>query len=81
MSELYPATKESFGERRLSVELTNICNLHCSYCLRDEDALYNKHPNFLSLELASKNHRQRARSNEHYSRGIYGRGAHAAPGI
>ncbi|HYE64660.1 MAG TPA: radical SAM protein [Pyrinomonadaceae bacterium] len=24
----------------LSVELTNICNLHCSYCLRDDEALY-----------------------------------------
>ena len=40
-----------FGSRRLSVELTNICNLHCSYCLRDEDALYHTPANFLSLDL------------------------------
>ena len=29
-----------YGAPRLIVELTNICNLHCSYCLRDEDARY-----------------------------------------
>jgi MoaA/NifB/PqqE/SkfB family radical SAM enzyme len=40
-----------FGPRRLSIELTNICNLHCSYCLRDEDALYHTPANFLSLQL------------------------------
>jgi MoaA/NifB/PqqE/SkfB family radical SAM enzyme len=40
-----------FGPRRLSVELTNICNLHCSYCLRDEDALYHTPANFLDLEF------------------------------
>jgi MoaA/NifB/PqqE/SkfB family radical SAM enzyme len=41
----------SFGERRVSVELTNICNLHCSYCLRDEDALYHNPANFFPVEL------------------------------
>src|SRR4029453_19284723 len=40
-----------YGPRRLSVELTNICNLHCSYCLRDEDALYHTPANFFSPEL------------------------------
>jgi len=40
-----------FGPRRLSVELTNICNLHCSYCLRDEDALYHTPANFFSPDL------------------------------
>ena len=40
-----------YGPRRLTVELTNICNLHCSYCLRDEDALYHNPANFLSVEL------------------------------
>jgi MoaA/NifB/PqqE/SkfB family radical SAM enzyme len=45
-------TSNSFyGPRRLTVELTNICNLHCSYCLRDEDALYHSHANFLPVEL------------------------------
>lgn len=40
-----------FGTRRLSIELTNICNLHCSYCLRDEDALYHTPANFLDPEF------------------------------
>jgi sulfatase maturation enzyme AslB (radical SAM superfamily) len=33
------------------VELANICNLHCSYCFRSEDNLYNRHAEFFSLEL------------------------------
>lgn len=41
----------SFGPRRLSVELTNVCNLHCSYCLRDEDALYHTPANFLEPQF------------------------------
>lgn len=40
-----------YGPRRLTVELTNICNLHCSYCLRDEDALYHSPANFLPVDL------------------------------
>jgi MoaA/NifB/PqqE/SkfB family radical SAM enzyme len=40
-----------YGPPRLIVELTNICNLHCSYCLRDEDALYHTPANFLPVEL------------------------------
>lgn len=36
---------------RISIELTNICNLHCSYCIRDEDALYHSPANFLPVEL------------------------------
>jgi MoaA/NifB/PqqE/SkfB family radical SAM enzyme len=40
-----------YGPQRLIVELTNICNLHCSYCLRDEDALYHTPANFFSLDL------------------------------
>jgi MoaA/NifB/PqqE/SkfB family radical SAM enzyme len=32
------STSESeYGPRRLTVELTNVCNLHCGYCLRDDD--------------------------------------------
>jgi len=27
-------TQSGFDYKRISVELTNICNLHCSYCLR-----------------------------------------------
>jgi MoaA/NifB/PqqE/SkfB family radical SAM enzyme len=39
---------------RLTIELTNICNLHCSYCVRDEDALYNTRAEFFSPELLQK---------------------------
>ena len=42
------------GARRLTVELTNICNLHCSYCLRDEDALYHTPANFLPVDLFTR---------------------------
>ena len=47
-------THNGFGPKRITVELTNICNLHCSYCLRDEDALYHTQANFLSPELLHK---------------------------
>jgi MoaA/NifB/PqqE/SkfB family radical SAM enzyme len=40
-----------YGPRRLTVELTNTCNLHCSYCLRDEDALYHERARFFPVEL------------------------------
>ncbi|HVF54766.1 MAG TPA: radical SAM protein [Pyrinomonadaceae bacterium] len=40
-----------YGPPRLIVELTNICNLHCSYCLRDDDALYHTPANFFPVEL------------------------------
>jgi MoaA/NifB/PqqE/SkfB family radical SAM enzyme len=43
-----------YGPRRLTVELTNICNLHCSYCLRDEDSLYHQPANFLPIDLFSR---------------------------
>src|SRR5258705_8267920 len=42
------------GPRRLTVELTNICNLHCSYCLRDEDALYHSPANYLPVDLFTR---------------------------
>ena len=40
-----------YGPPRLIVELANICNLHCGYCLRDEDALYHTRAQFFSLQL------------------------------
>ncbi len=43
-------TDSRYGPRRLTVELTNICNLHCSYCLRDEDALYHQRAEFMPLD-------------------------------
>ena len=40
-----------YGPQRLSVELANICNLHCGYCFRSEDNLYSRHAEFFPLEL------------------------------
>src|SRR2546423_15093885 len=40
-----------YGPPRLVVELTNVCNLHCSYCLRDEDALYHSPAKFFPVDL------------------------------
>ncbi|HEU4887222.1 MAG TPA: radical SAM protein [Thermoanaerobaculia bacterium] len=37
--------------RRIVIELTNICNLHCSYCLRDEEALYQTRARFFPIDL------------------------------
>ncbi|MCA1634725.1 MAG: radical SAM protein [Acidobacteria bacterium] len=46
--------ERDYGQPRLVVELTNICNLHCSYCLRDEDALYHTPANFFPTELLTR---------------------------
>jgi MoaA/NifB/PqqE/SkfB family radical SAM enzyme len=51
MIEMNSTSGNGFGSRRLTVELTNICNLHCSYCLRDEDALYNTRASFIAPEF------------------------------
>lgn len=48
------AASPDYGPRRLTVELTNVCNLHCSYCLRDEDALYHTPANFLPVDLFAR---------------------------
>jgi MoaA/NifB/PqqE/SkfB family radical SAM enzyme len=50
-SNIEPVRVRDYGPPRLIVELTNICNLHCSYCLRDEDALYHTPANFFPVEL------------------------------
>lgn len=42
---------DDYGPQRLSVELANICNLHCSYCFRAEDNLYSKHAEFFPVDL------------------------------
>ena len=47
-------SRPDYGPRRLTVELTNICNLHCSYCLRDEDALYHDPVTYLPVELFTR---------------------------
>jgi MoaA/NifB/PqqE/SkfB family radical SAM enzyme len=36
------------------VELANACNLHCAYCLRDEDALYHHSPRFINLDFMQR---------------------------
>ncbi|PYS85502.1 MAG: hypothetical protein DMF67_00695 [Acidobacteria bacterium] len=43
-----------YGPPRLIVELTNVCNLRCVYCLRDEDALYHSPANFFPVELLAR---------------------------
>lgn len=49
-----PSRVREYGPPRLIVELTNVCNLHCSYCLRDEDALYHTKANFFPVELLGR---------------------------
>ena len=53
-SSARPASTPDYGPRRLTVELTNRCNLHCSYCLRDEDALHHDHAAFLPVDLFAR---------------------------
>jgi MoaA/NifB/PqqE/SkfB family radical SAM enzyme len=43
-----------YGPPRLIVELTNACNLHCAYCLRDEDALYHAPASFFPVGLLAR---------------------------
>src|SRR5436853_7066619 len=43
-----------YGPPRLTVELANVFNLHCAYCLRDEDALYHDSPSFMDLDLMQR---------------------------
>jgi MoaA/NifB/PqqE/SkfB family radical SAM enzyme len=40
-----------YGPPRLIVELANVCNLRCAYCLRDEEALYHAPVKFFGVEL------------------------------
>src|SRR5688572_6832636 len=42
---------DHYGPQRLSVELANICNLHCSYCFRSEGNLYSSRAEFFPVEL------------------------------
>ena len=54
MNDVAPNAGHNYGARRLTIELTNTCNLHCSYCLRDEDALYHKRAEFISIDLLKR---------------------------
>lgn len=51
MTELSRHTDARYHPRRLTVELASVCNLHCAYCLRDEDALYNDPAKFMEIEI------------------------------
>jgi MoaA/NifB/PqqE/SkfB family radical SAM enzyme len=50
--------ERSYGSQRASIELTNICNLHCDYCLRDEDALYHTPARYFPVPLLKEIARQ-----------------------
>ena len=56
MPDSHAATSQPVPSARklVAVELTNRCNLRCSYCMRDEDALYHAPANFFSVELLRK---------------------------
>lgn len=54
MSASTPRPAPDYGPRRLTVELTNTCNLRCSYCLRDDDALHHDPPQFLPVDLFTR---------------------------
>ena len=57
------------ARKLVAVELTNVCNLHCSYCMRDEDALYHTPANFFPVELLRKLIRE-AKRPEHGFEGV-----------
>ncbi len=45
---------DDYSPQRLVVELANICNLHCSYCFRSEEALYSNRAKFFPLALLAQ---------------------------
>jgi MoaA/NifB/PqqE/SkfB family radical SAM enzyme len=45
------AARQADEGSRISVELTNVCNLRCSYCCRDEDMLYHTPAKYFPVEL------------------------------
>ena len=50
----FSETTLDYGPRRLSVELANICNLHCNYCFRSDENLYSSHAEFFSITLLER---------------------------
>lgn len=49
-----PVSAPDYGPRRLTIELTNFCNLHCSYCVRDDDALHHDPATSLPVDLFAR---------------------------
>jgi MoaA/NifB/PqqE/SkfB family radical SAM enzyme len=54
MTEDMAQVESPYGPPRLTLELANACNLHCAYCLRDEDALYHARPRFIDLDFMQR---------------------------
>ena len=54
MANFSETSFDDYGPRRLSVELANICNLHCSYCFRSDENLYSSHAEFFPLDLLQR---------------------------
>ena len=54
MNSVQPTNLVRNPPPRISIELTNICNLHCSYCIRDEDALYHTPARFFPTDLLQR---------------------------
>src|SRR5258705_13592859 len=49
-----PTRRNNYGPQRVSIELANICNLHCNYCLRSEEALYSNYAKFFEVDLLKR---------------------------
>jgi MoaA/NifB/PqqE/SkfB family radical SAM enzyme len=49
-----PSLRNNYGPQRVSIELANICNLHCNYCLRSEEALYSNYAKFFKVDLLKR---------------------------
>src|SRR5260370_12299819 len=49
-----PSLRNNYGPQRVSIELANICNLHCNYCLRSEEALYSIYGKFFKVDLLKR---------------------------
>jgi MoaA/NifB/PqqE/SkfB family radical SAM enzyme len=49
-----PSLRNNYGPQRVSIELANICNLHCNYCLRSEEALYSNYAQFFKVDLLKR---------------------------
>jgi MoaA/NifB/PqqE/SkfB family radical SAM enzyme len=62
------------------LELTNTCNLHCSYCSRDDDALHHAPAHFFPLDLLRRVIRD-ARDLRHRIGLLHGRRSHNSPAV
>jgi MoaA/NifB/PqqE/SkfB family radical SAM enzyme len=52
-----PNQLSTFGvesQPRVVIELTNTCNLHCSYCSRDDDALHHTPAQFMPVDFVRR---------------------------